>query len=630
MQTNSFPLTNIRALRRIVNSSRLRLETAISDAVSNIAGPDMAIIGLRICFWLIFLVSLAMAAVAFPYLRNETANISAIILRYLDSLNISQSNYVNLLVGREIVVLLISFAIPLLLYFLSGQSRIGLIFACQIMSNSVPRTQLDDAILDTNPTGLLFALFALGDGLSTLFSFWGLYVFPDGVLRPRHLRFVFILFGLWIPFWLVPATHPGNAFGSIEDLIYLALFVIGLASQVYRYRRVLNLEQRQQVKLVMIAFGILFVARVGLVGLVPVLIPALHGPSLERFVYDFIAITIYQISLILVYLSELVSILRYRLWEINFFIRRITLLGIILLLGFVFWFLQPQSCPPDCVGATLVVRDLRQANLSGGNFVEANLYGADLSEANLRSADLSGASMRQASLKEANLREANLIGADLREANLIDATLTTADLRGANLGQVNLTRVDLTQIKLTGVRLTQATLVGSDLNGINLDGVDLFAADLRGAVLHSARLKGAILSTADLSGADIRDGQLNGAWLNRADLSGTNLQGADLSGAVLIGSDLTSANLSDATFIGANLIGANLNGANLRGADLTGARVTVSQLQDGELMRYPVINILNQLDRNRVIRDADLRGVLFNQRTKWPNDRFTPPVSLVR
>lgn len=85
-------------------------------------------------------------------------------------------------------------------------------------------------------------------------------------------------------------------------------------------------------------------------------------------------------------------------------------------------------------------RDLRDADLSGVDFVDT-----DLREADLRGADLSGAS-----LVDADLRDADLTGADLTGANLTDA-----DLRGA----------DLTDTALSGANLTDADLRGPDPTG---------------------------------------------------------------------------------------------------------------------------------------------------------------------
>lgn len=84
-----------------------------------------------------------------------------------------------------------------------------------------------------------------------------------------------------------------------------------------------------------------------------------------------------------------------------------------------------------------------------------------------------------------------------------------------------------------------------------------------------------------------------------------SLQGADLSGRNLAGADLYKADLSGADLTRCNLDGADLEGANLRGANLFEATVRGTNLYSCSLW------------------GADLTGVRFDRRTRWP-DRFQP------
>tara|TARA_B000000609_G_C24126106_1_gene322516 strand:- start:94 stop:714 length:621 start_codon:yes stop_codon:yes gene_type:complete len=118
----------------------------------------------------------------------------------------------------------------------------------------------------------------------------------------------------------------------------------------------------------------------------------------------------------------------------------------------------------------------------------ASLIGRDLRNAELRYANLTGAN-----LNHANLTGANLTGADLRGSSLIDANLTGADLSDANMTGANLTNANLND-----ANMSNSYLFGANLKGANLMGANILNANLRGASLIDANLTG--ISATKLSG----------------------------------------------------------------------------------------------------------------------------------
>lgn len=90
---------------------------------------------------------------------------------------------------------------------------------------------------------------------------------------------------------------------------------------------------------------------------------------------------------------------------------------------------------------------LLMANLRGANLIEANLRGATLYGANLYAADLS-----RANLLKANLYAANLSGADLSRANLSMANLTGADFGMANLYAALISQTHFDDVNLSEVK----------------------------------------------------------------------------------------------------------------------------------------------------------------------------------
>ncbi|MCB0079578.1 MAG: pentapeptide repeat-containing protein [Caldilineaceae bacterium] len=292
----------------------------------------------------------------------------------------------------------------------------------------------------------------------------------------------------------------------------------------------------------------------------------------------------------------------------------------ILLAFFLFRYLIANSanCHLDCVNVNLMGRDLRAADLHGGNFVEANLRGADLTNADLREADLSGADLTGANLENAKLEGAKLIGTNLTQAYVRGADLRNASLNGADFIEADLTGVSLTETLLQGAGFEKAKLIEVQLQNTNIAGVVFTGANLQGSDLTGAQLQGARLSQADLSGSFLVNADLSGAWLNLATLTGAELTGANLSGAAMMGANLSSAKLEDAKLFGAVLVGAQMQGALLYGADLTSARLFHAELTINDLRLDPVIQGLNQLQKSRLRTDIALAGVQFDAQTTWP------------
>lgn len=310
-------------------------------------------------------------------------------------------------------------------------------------------------------------------------------------------------------------------------------------------------------------------------------------------------------------------------WEV---VRRQLLMKVMILLIVIssglwwlhYWMVSSIACIPDCVGASLVGRDLSDFILEGANFAEANLRDAVLTGADLRGADFSGADLIYANLENVNLQQAKLLGTNLTGANLTGANLTGADFSGANLSNADLTGINLSQTILRGVRLNDSQLVGTDLTGVQLVAVDFTGAKMNGVKLLNADLSGAILSRADLSGARLNGARLSGVWLNLALLIGTDLANTNLDGASLIGADLASADLSESQLVGANLVGANMAGVNFNGANLNGAKVAVDELTANDEIDM-AIKELNELQRSQILVDTALDGVTSNGQTVWPN-----------
>ena len=223
-------------------------------------------------------------------------------------------------------------------------------------------------------------------------------------------------------------------------------------------------------------------------------------------------------------------------------------------------------------GANVKNTNVKFANLTNADLEGANLTDADLTDANLKFTNLRDVKLNENTLIGEKWKLVwdivnhpqqgrDLRNADLEGGNLENAYLNGADLRGANLKNVKLNYADLRNIKLDehtlisekwrlvwyvvnhpqqGRDLQDKDLAWLDLKGVNFSNANLYNTFLRATNLREANLSNANLEKADLEGADLRN----------ANLKGSNLKGVDLRSANLIGADLRDANFKNFLVIG--------------------------------------------------------------------------------
>jgi hypothetical protein len=152
-----------------------------------------------------------------------------------------------------------------------------------------------------------------------------LYLFPDGRFVPRSTRLlaivavVLVVLSPGLPEGLLrlpPAREEMSAWHWRTAVLgFLALWGIGLAAQIYRYRRVSGPVERQQAKWVMFTFGT-FVAVIAL----GIVIPSLFLDLPDVW---FAAVMLACVPLGIAFpISIAIAILRYRLYDIDRIISR--------------------------------------------------------------------------------------------------------------------------------------------------------------------------------------------------------------------------------------------------------------------------------------------------------------------
>jgi hypothetical protein len=209
-------------------------------------------------------------------------------------------------------------------------------------------------------------------GLVTLF-----FIFPDGRFVPR---WTFLALGAWailltasifIPQLRIPVGIASLRNSDVPSLIvFLAAFSFSMAAQFYRYRYVSSPMQKQQTKWVVLGLAVIVVFMVATIT-PSIIFPVLRQPGIPALQNRFIAVTLILIFVIpILPITVAISMLRYRLWDIDLVIRRTLiystltlLLGLfylitITLLQSVFSSLSNQQSPIGIVLSTLGIAAL--------------------------------------------------------------------------------------------------------------------------------------------------------------------------------------------------------------------------------------------------------------------------------
>jgi hypothetical protein len=149
------------------------------------------------------------------------------------------------------------------------------------------------------------------------------YLFPNGRFVPRWTRWLIVG---WVFYSVVNSFFPNSPLNNSWPigLLFVCLLVSLLVAQVYRYRRVSSLLERQQTKWVV--FGM----STGLVGYSLVIL--LYFDNLLSIFQlgprsDLIAGTALNMFILLIPLSIAFAILRSRLWDIDIIINRTLVYG---------------------------------------------------------------------------------------------------------------------------------------------------------------------------------------------------------------------------------------------------------------------------------------------------------------
>ena len=161
-----------------------------------------------------------------------------------------------------------------------------------------------------------------------------LFLFPDGYFVPRWSRFVAIAAAAHVVLWI---ALPGSVIdpATWQDAMRMSVVVVaaglGISAQVYRYFAVANPIHKQQTKLVVSALVAMAFAVVFLFAFNPGLGAGFENltlvtPRVEA-IYNLVLLVLLALAVLLLPISIGISVLRYRLWDLDVLINKTLVYG---------------------------------------------------------------------------------------------------------------------------------------------------------------------------------------------------------------------------------------------------------------------------------------------------------------
>ena len=163
----------------------------------------------------------------------------------------------------------------------------------------------------------------------TMPTVWLLLLFPNGQLTPAWTRWLAVGVLVWIPLIVFLPTNWWMDFDGVWLYIggFLWLLTMGLAiyAQIYRYRRMSTLTERQQTKWVVSGFTF-WMAAVVLLS-IPYTLSLNLPPGQPTPWWMSVSSALWGLSLVILPVSLTIAVWRYRLWDIDVIINRTLVYG---------------------------------------------------------------------------------------------------------------------------------------------------------------------------------------------------------------------------------------------------------------------------------------------------------------
>ncbi|MCI0519810.1 MAG: sensor histidine kinase [Chloroflexi bacterium] len=255
-------------------------------------------------------------------------------LANLTALGLTPNFFATYSIFWELVIAIPNILVGVFIFWRCGEQRIALLTSLVLIVFSVGSGTLTPtirALLGIHP-----ALDFLQHTLQFI-SWYGFalffYLFPNGRFTPGWTRWAAVVMLVFSLVWNYASETPFAPLHWPPALFIVVVFLewgSWLVSQVYRYWRVSNAVERQQTKWVVLAVSA-FILMMGIVSLVGAFIPGFdimteEQPTPQSFAF-MLAMWLTSPIMAIIPASIAISIIRYRLWDIDLVINRALVYG---------------------------------------------------------------------------------------------------------------------------------------------------------------------------------------------------------------------------------------------------------------------------------------------------------------
>jgi hypothetical protein len=288
----------------------------------------------------------------------------------LPASHLTPSGYVAIQIAYSAVFMLVCLAAATVIYVRAAREPIALFCAYTLMALGLGIGGFLPEVTVTNPVAN--ALSVILTAIAQMLGGWFFLVFPSGRFVPRWSRWCVLAAAAGIAVVTVPAIARGQPAPDAAQPIGIGLLLVGVGAQVYRYRRVSTLTQRQQTKWVVsgLAAGVavVIVSRLAYEVLREVTPAAVTSQVSGNVVGS--GIFILAVAFIPVCIG--IAVLRTHLWDIGLVISRtltytvVTVLlvgvyaGLVLLATRVLAFTTPVAVAASTLAAAAIFNPVRK------------------------------------------------------------------------------------------------------------------------------------------------------------------------------------------------------------------------------------------------------------------------------
>jgi len=255
----------------------------------------------------------------------NSGQLSADARTSLEHVGLSLGEYVTFNVALIFIATLVGFALAFLLVLRRSDDWMALLVALMLVylnTGSIANTFVLNHWIGPEFASILFSILGELGFISIALVF---YLFPDGRFVPHWTRWVMlVVIGSSLPFIIVPYSS-AVWLTVVSTLIYSGSLISLVVAQIYRYRHVSSLLQRQQTKWVVYSLTVSILLVVGIILLPQLLVPALgQAGSLSASISSTIVNLLFYI---LIPIAFGIAILRYHLYDIDVLINRTLVYG---------------------------------------------------------------------------------------------------------------------------------------------------------------------------------------------------------------------------------------------------------------------------------------------------------------